>query len=68
MKEIIELAPQCFVCQYFSYKENAEELYRCSAVCMKTNDIYEMWEECPYLQKKYLVREWYVEEENIDES
>ena len=63
MKEIIELPPACFVFFFFSYKERAEELYRCSAICMKTNDIYEMWEECPYLQKKFLVREWYVEEE-----
>lgn len=56
-KEIIELPPQCFVCREFSYKEGADELYRCRVNCMCTNDIYDMWEECPYIQKKYLVRE-----------
>lgn len=68
MKEIIELPPQCFMCEEFSYKAEAEHLYRCKINCCKTNDIFEMWEECPYLQKKYLVREWYVEEEETDES
>lgn len=68
MKEIIELPPQCFMCEEFSYKAEAEYLYRCKINCYKTNDIFEMWKECPYLQKKYLVREWYVEEEETDES
>ena len=56
-KEIIELPPQCFVCQYFSYKQGADELYRCKAICMQTNDIFEMWDDCIYLDKKYLIRE-----------
>ena len=58
-KEIIELPPMCFFdCENFQYKKGAEELYRCKAVCMKTNDIFEMWDECPYLEKKYLIREY----------
>lgn len=57
MVKLMELPPQCFVCEYFSYKERAEELYRCSAICIKTNDIYEMWGDCPYMHKKYLVYE-----------
>lgn len=58
MAEIIELPPMCFFdCEFFSYKEGADELYRCEAICMKTNDLFEMWEQCPYLEKKYLVRE-----------
>jgi hypothetical protein len=57
MKEIIELPPQCFVCKEFSYKPNSEKLYRCRINCCCTNDIFEMWEDCPYLHKKYLVRE-----------
>ena len=67
MKEIIELPPQCFVCKEFSYKLNANELYRCRALCLKTNDIYEMWDECPFLYKKYLVREYYEDDTNEDE-
>ena len=58
MTGIIELAPQCFVCREFSYnKEDEEGLYRCRVNCMKTNDIYDMWDDCPYLWKKYLVHE-----------
>lgn len=57
MKEIIELPPQCFVCKEFSYKPKSEKLYRCRINCCCTNDIFEMWEDCPYLHKKYLVRE-----------
>ena len=57
MSKIIELAPQCFVCREFSYKANGEELYRCRVNCMQTNDIYDMWDNCPYLWKKYLVNE-----------
>lgn len=57
MSEIIELPPMCmFDCEHFRYKKDAEELYRCKALCMQTNDLFEMWEECPYLDKKYLVR------------
>ena len=55
--EIIEVPPTCTWCEFFRYKRDAEELYRCKAICMQTNDIYEMWEECPYIEKKYLIRE-----------
>ena len=57
MSNIIELSPQCFVCKDFSYHKDSEELYLCNALCMQTNDIYEMWDECPYMYKKYLIRE-----------
>ena len=56
--EIIELPPMCFFdCEEFSYKEGADELYRCKVQCIKTNDLFEMWEDCPFLEKKYLIRE-----------
>ena len=58
MKEIIELPPMCFFgCENFRYKEGAEELYRCKATCMKSNDLFIIWEDCPYIEKKYMVRE-----------
>lgn len=55
--EIIELPPQCFVCKEFHYNAGEEELYECKALFMGSNDIFELWEECPFLDKKYLVRE-----------
>ena len=57
MKEIIELPPQCFVCKDFRYNKENKELYACKPNCMRTNDIFEMWEECPFIEKKYLIRE-----------
>lgn len=57
MSEIIELPPQCMVCKEFSYHKGEELLYRCKVNCMRTNDIFEMWDECPFLEKKYIVRE-----------
>ena len=55
MAGIIELPPQCFVCREFSYHRGRNELYSCKSICMETNDIYEMWDECPYVHKKYLI-------------
>ncbi len=58
MPEIIELPPMCFFdCEEFKYKEGAEELYRCRIQCMKSNDLFEIWENCPFPNKKYLIRE-----------
>jgi hypothetical protein len=57
MAEIIELSPQCFVCREFSYHKDSDELYSCKANCMRTNDIYDMWDDCPYIHRKYLVKE-----------
>ena len=57
MKEVIELPPQCLICKHFSYHQDTDKLYHCKAICMQTNDIFEMWEECIYLDKKYLIRE-----------
>ena len=57
IKEIIEVPPTCTWCEHFKYEKESEEKYICKAICMKTNDLFEMWEECPYLDKKYLVRE-----------
>lgn len=67
-KEIIELPPMCFLngCEEFRYKKGAEELYRCKIQCMKSNDLFEIWEGCPFIEKKYLVRE-YEEEGDGDE-
>ena len=41
MKEIIELPPACFVCQYFSYKENAEKLAKIRAERAARQEAYE---------------------------
>lgn len=60
--EIIELPPQCFYCEEFRYKQGAEELYRCKIQCFKSNDLFEIWEDCPFLDKKYLVREPIIKE------
>lgn len=57
MNRIMELPPQCFVCRDFKYTKNKEGLYCCSAICITTNDIFDMWDECPYMHKKYLVYE-----------
>ena len=57
MVEIIELPPRCFVCKEFHYTHKADQLYKCEINGYETNDIYEMWEECPYLHKKYLIKE-----------
>lgn len=57
IKEIIEVPPVCTWCENFKYEKDADEKYICKSVCMRTNDIFEMWEECPFLDKKYLVRE-----------
>lgn len=58
MKEIIELPPMClFDCEEFRYKKENDEKYICKIQCMQTNDLFEMWEGCPFLEKKYLVRE-----------
>jgi len=32
-----------------------DEKYICKVQCMQTNDLFEMWEGCPFLEKKYLV-------------
>lgn len=57
-KEIIELPPSCTWCEEFRYKKDAEQIYRCKVQCMKSNDIFELFEECPYLHFKYAVREY----------
>ena len=57
LAEIIEVPPVCTWCENFRYKKDADEKYVCKAICMQTNDIFEMWEECPRLDYKYLVRE-----------
>lgn len=55
--ELIELPPTCFFCDEFQYKQGADHLYRCKVQCIKTNDLFEMFKDCPYLEKKYCVRE-----------
>lgn len=62
-KEIIELPPTCTWCEYFIYDKEAEEKYICKPNCFRTNDIFEMWEDCPYLEKKYLIREYVLNDE-----
>lgn len=57
MPNIIELPPQCFICRDFDYRNGSDELYCCKAIGVPTNDIYEMWDECPYINRKYLIRE-----------
>ena len=65
MMEIIELPPMCFFdCENFRYKQGADELYRCKVQCMKSNDLFEIWENCPYLEKKYRI----IEGDDIDEG
>lgn len=56
-KQIIELPPSCLWCEEFRYKKGAEYLYRCKVQCMKSNDIFEIFEDCPYLHLEYAVRE-----------
>ena len=64
-KEIIELPPSYTWCAEFQYKKDSDEIYRCKVQCMKSNDIFELFEECPYLHLKYAVREP-RSEENVD--
>lgn len=56
-KEIIELSPYdvCPWCEEFIEKEDG---YICKINCFKSKNLEEIWEDCPYLHKKYLVREW----------
>ena len=57
IREFIPLPPSCTFCDEFRYKKGAEKLYRCKVQCIKTNDLFEMFEDCPYLEKKFAVRE-----------
>lgn len=63
-KEIIELPPSCTWCSEFQYKKDADEIYRCKVQCFKSNDIFELFEDCPYLHLKYAVRE--SSDEDVD--
>lgn len=56
-KEIIALPPQCTWCEEFRYKKDAEKIYRCKINCACSNDIFELFEDCPYPHLKYAVRE-----------
>ena len=56
-KEIIELPPSCTWCEEFLYNKEQEEIYGCKTNCMRSNDIFELFEECPYLHLKYAVKE-----------
>lgn len=66
-KELIEVPPTCTWCEEFIYKQEAEEKYICKVNCIQTNDIFEMWEECPYLERKYLVWEPHDDEDGEDD-
>lgn len=62
--ELIKMPPSCTFCKYFRYKKGAKKLYRCKMTCVKTNDIFELFEDCPYLHLQYAVRETVEENEN----
>ncbi len=57
MDGIIELPPQCFVCRNFKYEQGGDPLYECTANLVQSNDIFDIWDDCPYLYKKYLILE-----------
>lgn len=63
--EIIELPPSCTWCGEFRYKKDAEKIYRCKINCECSNDIFELFENCPYIERKYGIRE--TKEENHEE-
>ena len=56
-KEIIELSPYdvCPYCEEYRYKDDK---HICRINCFCSVDLEEIWEDCPYLHKKYLIREW----------
>lgn len=56
-KRIIEAPPTCTWCEHFVYNEEADEKYICKPNCLHSNDIFVLWEDCPYLEKKYFVVE-----------
>lgn len=66
--ELIKMPPSCTFCKYFRYKKGAKKLYRCKMTCMKTNDIFELFEDYPYLHLQYAVRENAKETENDDKK
>lgn len=56
MKEIIELSPYmvCPTCEEF---KKLEKEYLCKINCFRSKNLEEIWEDCPFLHKKYLIRE-----------
>lgn len=56
-KRIIELPPSCLWCEEFDYDKEADEIYECKVQYFKSNDVFELWEDCPYLHLKYAVQE-----------
>lgn len=56
-KEIIELSPYdvCPFCKEFVAREDG---YICKINCFKSKRLKDLWEDCPFLEKKYLVREF----------
>ena len=54
-KELVKLPPYCTWCEKFRYKKDAEKIYRCKINCECSNDIFELFENCPYLYLKHAV-------------
>ena len=64
-QELIEVSPYdaCPYCEEYRKKGN---LHICKIMCCKSEDIYELWQDCPFLDKKYLVRVYEIDGEMED--
>ena len=57
MGEVIESPPMCFFdCEDFIYKKDSDEHYICKVNCMQTNDLFEMWQDCPWVHKEIRIQ------------
>lgn len=63
-KELVKLPPYCTWCEEFRYKKDSDNIYRCKINCECSNDIFELFENCPYLHLKYAVREYDEDEQD----
>ena len=56
--KIIELSPYD-VCPFCKEFKEVEDAYICKINCLKSKDLNDLWEECLFLDKKYIIRESY---------
>ena len=64
MVTLVKMPPYCTFCKEFRYKKGAEKIYRCKINCECSNDIFELFENCPYLHLHYGVKVDVEENEN----
>lgn len=55
MSELIELDPYD-VCPFCEEYRKKEDEHFCKIMCCVSEDIYDLWDECPRIDKKYLVK------------